>query len=109
MTEVNLKVAMACEVSTVYCVIGQVVIQAVRSRHQVPPSSFARIFHRHRYGAMQGCSGAVQRVLSKMPGVNSVNIDMKQQKVVVNVDPSVDPNAVKETVAKTGKKTEFWS
>jgi len=43
-----------------------------------------------------------------MPGVNGVAIDMAAQKVTVSVDPSVDPNAVKDTVAKTGKATEFW-
>jgi len=44
-----------------------------------------------------------------MPGVHKVDIDMPSQKVTVTVDPAVDPNAVKETVAKTGKATEFWS
>ena len=57
---------------------------------------------------MQGCSGAVQRVLGKMPGVQKVDIDMPQQKVVVTTDGSIDAAAVKETVSKTGKTTEFW-
>ncbi|KAG7671941.1 hypothetical protein Ndes2526B_g07122 [Nannochloris sp. 'desiccata'] len=56
----------------------------------------------------EGCSGAVQRVLGKMPGVQNFNIDMPQQKVTVTVDDNVDPTAVKEIVAKTGKATEFW-
>jgi copper chaperone CopZ len=43
-----------------------------------------------------------------MPGVNGVAIDMAAQKVTVSVDPSVDPTTVKDTVAKTGKATEFW-
>jgi copper chaperone CopZ len=44
-----------------------------------------------------------------MPGVQNVNIDMPQQKVTVTVDDSVTPDAVKETVAKTGKETSFFS
>jgi copper chaperone CopZ len=55
---------------------------------------------------LQGCSGAVQRVLSKMEGVQSVDIDLKEQKVVVKGD--VDPQKVLETVAKTGKATSLW-
>ncbi len=43
-----------------------------------------------------------------MPGVQNVNIDMPQQKVTVTVDDNVEPERVKETVAKTGKATEFW-
>jgi copper chaperone CopZ len=43
-----------------------------------------------------------------MPGVQNFNIDMPQQKVTVTVDDTIDPAAVKETVAKTGKATEFW-
>ena len=53
-----------------------------------------------------GCSGAVKRVLGKMEGVESFDIDMEQQKVTVK--GNVEPEAVLQTVAKTGKKTEFW-
>lgn len=56
--------------------------------------------------ACEGCSGAVQRVLNKMEGVQSVDIDMAQQKVVVK--GNVEPQKVLETVAKTGKATSFW-
>nr|BAU71123.1 copper chaperone [Parachlorella kessleri] len=56
--------------------------------------------------ALKGCSGAVQRVLNKMEGVQSVDIDMAQQKVVVK--GNVEPQKVLETVAKTGKATSFW-
>ncbi|CAH9122110.1 unnamed protein product [Cuscuta epithymum] len=55
-----------------------------------------------------GCVGAVKRVLSKMEGVESFDIDDKQQKVTVKVKDNVTPEAVKTTVSKTGKKTEFW-
>ena len=80
-----------------------------------------------------GCEGAVRRVLTKMPGpalsdanelfegfrvklwyelcmdvgVESVDIDLPANKVVVKGD--VEPQAVYNTAAKTGKKTEFWS
>ncbi len=45
-------------------------------------------------------------MLSKMEGVQSVDIDLKEQKVVVKGD--VDPQKVLETVSKTGKATSFW-
>ncbi|GJN21204.1 hypothetical protein PR202_gb08664 [Eleusine coracana subsp. coracana] len=54
----------------------------------------------------EGCSGAVRRVLSKMEGVESFDIDMKEQKVTVK--GNVKPEAVFQTVSKTGKKTSFW-
>ncbi|AES77677.2 putative heavy metal-associated domain, HMA [Medicago truncatula] len=53
-----------------------------------------------------GCSGAVNRVLEKMEGVESFDIDMKEQKVTVK--GNVKPQDVFDTVSKTGKKTEFW-
>ena len=48
----------------------------------------------------------MRRVLAKLEGVQSVDIDLPSQKVVVK--GNVDPNTVKDTVAKTGKATEFW-
>ena len=51
--------------------------------------------------------GAVKRVAEALPGVESVDIDLAAQKVVVK-GPSLDPAAVKEGVAKSGKATEFW-
>nr|ACH63216.1 copper homeostasis factor [Rheum australe] len=54
----------------------------------------------------QGCVGAVQRVLGKMEGVESFNVDLKEKKVTVN--GNVDPEAVLQKVSKTGKKTSFW-
>ncbi|KAK9733268.1 hypothetical protein RND81_04G055900 [Saponaria officinalis] len=53
-----------------------------------------------------GCSGAVKRVLDKMEGVESYDINMDEQKVTVK--GNVQPDAVFNTVSKTGKKTEFW-
>lgn len=40
------------------------------------------------------------------PGVESFDIDLEQQKVTVK--GNVEPEAVLQTVAKSGKKTEFW-
>jgi len=39
-------------------------------------------------------------------GVQSVDIDLKQQKVLVTGDVSQDD--ILQTVSKTGKKTELW-
>ncbi|KAF2294115.1 hypothetical protein GH714_007642 [Hevea brasiliensis] len=54
----------------------------------------------------QGCVGAVKRVLGKMEGVESYEIDLKEQKVTVK--GNVQPDVVLQTVSKTGKKTSFW-
>ncbi|XP_004249983.1 copper transport protein ATX1 [Solanum lycopersicum] len=54
----------------------------------------------------QGCVGAVNRVLGKMEGVESFDIDIKEQKVTVI--GNVEPEAVFQTVSKTGKKTSYW-
>ncbi|XP_078157241.1 copper transport protein ATX1-like [Carex rostrata] len=54
----------------------------------------------------QGCAGAVQRALTKMQGVDSFNVDLKEQKVTVI--GNIKPDDVFQTVSKTGKKTSFW-
>lgn len=54
----------------------------------------------------EGCVGAVKRVLTKMEGVESFDVDIKEQKVTVK--GNVKPEAVLQTVSKTGKKTSFW-
>ncbi|KAK9153739.1 hypothetical protein Sjap_001219 [Stephania japonica] len=54
----------------------------------------------------EGCVGAVKRVLTKMEGVEEFNVDIKEQKVTVK--GNVQPEAVLQTVSKTGKKTQFW-
>ncbi|PAL76103.1 hypothetical protein CEJ83_20005, partial [Acinetobacter baumannii] len=54
----------------------------------------------------EGCVGAVKRVLGKMDGVETFDIDLKEQKVTVK--GNVQPDAVLQTVSKTGKKTAFW-
>ncbi|KRX75516.1 Copper transport protein ATX1, partial [Trichinella patagoniensis] len=54
----------------------------------------------------QGCVGAVNRVLSKMEGVDSFDIQLQEQKVTVK--GNVKPDDVLQKVSKTGKKTTFW-
>ncbi|KAI9115962.1 hypothetical protein K1719_012892 [Acacia pycnantha] len=54
----------------------------------------------------EGCVGAVKRVLGKLDGVESYDIDLKEQKVTVK--GNVLPDTVLQTVSKTGKKTTFW-
>ncbi|KAK7356957.1 hypothetical protein VNO80_16238 [Phaseolus coccineus] len=54
----------------------------------------------------EGCVGAVKRVLGKLDGVESYDIDLKEKKVVVK--GNVQPDTVLQTVSKTGKKTTFW-
>ncbi|XP_073021468.1 copper transport protein ATX1-like [Primulina eburnea] len=54
----------------------------------------------------QGCVGAVNRVLSKMEGVESFDINLEQQKVTVK--GNVKPESVLQTVSKTGKVTSLW-
>ncbi|KAH9716541.1 Copper transport protein ATX1 [Citrus sinensis] len=54
----------------------------------------------------EGCYGAVKRVLGKMDGVETFDIDLKEQKVTVK--GNVQPDAVLQTVSKAGKKTAFW-
>jgi copper chaperone CopZ len=58
---------------------------------------------------LQGCSGAVERVLNNTPGVTGVVTDLGTQKVTVQTDGSLSADDVKNIVAKTGKATEFWS
>ncbi|KAI4295050.1 hypothetical protein MLD38_040675 [Melastoma candidum] len=53
-----------------------------------------------------GCVGAVKRVLGKMEGVESFDINLEEQKVTVK--GNVQPDAVLQTVSKTGKATAFW-
>ncbi|MBA0550613.1 hypothetical protein Golob_021548 [Gossypium lobatum] len=43
---------------------------------------------------------------SVISGVESYEVDLKEQKVTVK--GRVQPDAVLQTVSKTGKKTTFW-
>ncbi|XWS75279.1 hypothetical protein CRYUN_Cryun01aG0072700 [Craigia yunnanensis] len=54
----------------------------------------------------EGCAGIVKRALETMEGVESVDIDLKEQKVTVK--GNVKPDAVLQTVSQTRKKAMFW-
>ncbi|EEH55134.1 uncharacterized protein MICPUCDRAFT_19059 [Micromonas pusilla CCMP1545] len=54
-----------------------------------------------------GCSGAVERVLSKMEGVDAFDVNLETQKVTVK--GSVTQEEVIEKIAKTGKAVEPWA
>jgi copper chaperone len=45
-------------------------------------------------------------LLEHFSGVESYDIDLKEQKVTVK--GNVQPDAVLQTVSRTGKKTTFW-
>ena len=50
-----------------------------------------------------GCSGAVNRVLSKMDGVTHIDINMEAQTVTVDTTDAVTKEQVFEKIKKTGK------
>ena len=54
-----------------------------------------------------GCSGAVERVLGKMEGVTSFDVNLETQKVTVVGTVTLDEVMAK--IAKTGKAVEPWS
>jgi len=57
--------------------------------------------------ACSGCSGAVERILKKMEGVESFKVDLETKEVVVI--GNVKPEDVVEKVSKTGKETKLVS
>ncbi|RAL00233.1 copper metallochaperone ATX1 [Aspergillus ibericus CBS 121593] len=50
-----------------------------------------------------GCSGAVERVLRKLDGVKSFNVNLESQTADVVTEPSVSYDTVLATIKKTGK------
>jgi len=54
----------------------------------------------------EGCVGAVKRAIAKLNGVDSYNIDLKEQKV--SVTGNVKPDEVLDRISRTGKTTTFW-
>lgn len=52
-----------------------------------------------------GCANAVRGVLSKLDGVQSIEIDVPTQKVVVTGSTPAD--VLLATIKKTGKQTTF--
>ncbi|KAN0079270.1 hypothetical protein V8E54_004484 [Elaphomyces granulatus] len=51
----------------------------------------------------RGCSGAVERVLKKLEGVQSYQVDLESQSATVTAEPSLSYEKVLETIKKTNK------
>ncbi|XP_030525968.1 heavy metal-associated isoprenylated plant protein 45 [Rhodamnia argentea] len=54
----------------------------------------------------EGCEKRVRRAVSKIAGVDSVEVDMDSQKVTVT--GYVDQRKVLKAVRRAGRKAEFW-
>lgn len=54
----------------------------------------------------EGCERKINKVLSSMSGVQTVDINRKMQKVTVS--GYVEPNKVLKKVKRTGKRAELW-
>ncbi|KAG7844544.1 hypothetical protein KL941_003920 [Ogataea angusta] len=52
--------------------------------------------------ACSGCSNAVNRVLTRLPGVRNVDISLEKQ--TVDVISDLDYDTVLQAISKTGKK-----
>ncbi|KAJ5587928.1 heavy metal ion transporter [Penicillium hispanicum] len=50
-----------------------------------------------------GCSGAVERVLKKLEGVKSFDVNLDSQTALVSTEPTVSYATVLEVIKKTGK------
>jgi len=50
-----------------------------------------------------GCSGAVERVLKKLDGVESYNVSLESQTAEIVAADSLDYDTVLEKIKKTGK------
>ncbi|KAK9482466.1 hypothetical protein V1527DRAFT_476269 [Lipomyces starkeyi] len=51
-----------------------------------------------------GCSGAVNRALNKLEGVNDVKITFESQEVVVKTNGDVSYDAILNQIKKSGKE-----
>jgi len=54
-----------------------------------------------------GCSGAVTRVLSKLKGVKSYDVNLEKRLVFVTAEPDLDYDTVYEKIKKTGKHVKW--
>ncbi|EER28180.1 Cytosolic copper metallochaperone [Coccidioides posadasii str. Silveira] len=50
-----------------------------------------------------GCSGAVERVLKKLEGVKSFDVNLESQTATVVAEPTLEYDTVLNTIKKTGK------
>ncbi|KAL2891291.1 copper chaperone [Ceratocystis lukuohia] len=51
-----------------------------------------------------GCSGAINRVLTKLEGVKSHDVSLEKQTATVVAEPTLSYETVLATISKTGKK-----
>ncbi|KAB2033566.1 hypothetical protein ERO13_D04G025200v2 [Gossypium hirsutum] len=54
----------------------------------------------------EGCEKRIRRAISKIDGVDSLEIDMDKQKITVR--GYVEETKVLKVVRRTGRKAEFW-
>ncbi|KAK5632607.1 hypothetical protein RRF57_008321 [Xylaria bambusicola] len=54
-----------------------------------------------------GCSGAINRVLGKLEGVQSYDVSLEKQEAVVVASKDLDYATVLSTIKKTGKTVEW--
>ncbi|CAI7642857.1 hypothetical protein N7533_011373 [Penicillium manginii] len=50
-----------------------------------------------------GCSGAVERVLKKLDGVKTFDVNLESQTAKITTEPSLSYDTVLATIKKTGK------
>jgi len=55
----------------------------------------------------EGCAGAVRRILTKVEGVDNIDITVADNKVVIT-GKQLNANELVEKVAKSGKATQLW-
>ncbi|XP_051138809.1 heavy metal-associated isoprenylated plant protein 45 [Andrographis paniculata] len=54
----------------------------------------------------EGCEKRIRRAISRLHGVDSLDIDMEKQKVTVT--GYIEKTRVLKVVRRTGRKAEFW-
>ncbi|MFQ6639267.1 hypothetical protein Gotur_015992 [Gossypium turneri] len=56
----------------------------------------------------EGCAVKIKKALGKLKGVDSVDVDMRMQKVTVMGWAASDQKKMLERVTKSGKRAELW-
>ncbi|MBA0745560.1 hypothetical protein Gogos_008132, partial [Gossypium gossypioides] len=56
----------------------------------------------------EGCAVKIKKALGKLKGVDSVDVDMRMQKVTVMGWAASDQKKMLETARKSGKRAELW-
>ncbi|CAA7391635.1 unnamed protein product [Spirodela intermedia] len=69
-------------------------------------SSFLEIVEIAVHMDCQGCEKKIRRAISKLQGVDTLDVDLDKQKVTVT--GYMDRRKVLKTVRRTGRKAEFW-